>query len=290
MRKGHVLSVVLHRHVVRFAVRGLGQQQAPALSRESLWDAAGVHAPDPVRQRVRVVAARRELAIRGRIPEHALLGATERQNRAAVLARDRQRARVRVPRADPVEQNGSTEAVWRGRRIARGQKGRLRILDPSGVAQDASGTRKAPGHRYRVAGRRFRHAMILEGVREERTARREPREAARELRRPAIEIIGAELVDGDEDDELRPVGRGAGVLRGQHARRGDEGEQQGETAHRSRWLEGRDDDECRNLTGGDRRYAASGTARSAMRFFEKQISLHAKRRAQPRQSRRIFSG
>ena len=60
-----------------------------------------------------------------------------------------------------------------------------------------------------MTGRGFRHGVILHAVREERCVAADARQAAGQLRPEALEIVAAELVDHDQDDEGRSWG-GAG--------------------------------------------------------------------------------
>ena len=54
-----------------------------------------------------------------------------------------------------------------------------------------------------MSRRRFRERMILEGVRVKRPAACQSAEPAGELRAPSVEVVGAKLIDGEEDDERR---------------------------------------------------------------------------------------
>jgi hypothetical protein len=58
-----------------------------------------------------------------------------------------------------------------------------------------------------MSRRRLRDCVILEGVREEGALARQPAESSRELAGPPVEVIGAHLIDRDEDHELWPSGR-----------------------------------------------------------------------------------
>src|SRR5687768_9782579 len=58
-----------------------------------------------------------------------------------------------------------------------------------------------------MSGCRFGECMILKGIRVERPSAREPPEPASELRTPALEVVRAQLIDGEEDDQRRRARR-----------------------------------------------------------------------------------
>ena len=225
VRKRDVPAVVLLHHGIGLGIRGRRQQRRPLASRHSLRDAPRVHLADPGGQRVGVVAAGGELSSGRCIPEYLLLRATHGKDGAAILARDRKRARARVRRAQPVDQYGAAKAIGRRRRVARGQQRRLWIVHAGRVAHDAGGPRKPAGQHDRVAGRGLGDRVILEAVREDRTVSREAGEATRELGRPAVHVVAPHLVHRQEDNErglVRPRARLRGQSgKGQQHRGGD---------------------------------------------------------------------
>jgi hypothetical protein len=60
-----------------------------------------------------------------------------------------------------------------------------------------------PGHCDGVTGRCFGDRVILVRVEIDRAAAVQPAQPASELRQEALEVIGAHLIDGDEDDQRR---------------------------------------------------------------------------------------
>ena len=58
-----------------------------------------------------------------------------------------------------------------------------------------------------MTGRGFGNGMVLLAARIEHAFPEQEREATVELASPAVEIVGAELVDGDGDDQPRGIRR-----------------------------------------------------------------------------------
>src|SRR5712664_380260 len=55
--------------------------------------------------------------------------------------------------------------------------------------------------------RRLRDGVVLIAVGEERSLVGQLPQSSRQLALPAAEVVGPQLVDGDDDNELRPCGR-----------------------------------------------------------------------------------
>src|SRR5438046_3073869 len=140
--KQEIPPLVLERGAVGLRVVPLRKEQRPLGPRRAEGNALPVEDPDPRRERIGVVATRGEKA--PEIPVHSLFGPADRQNRAAVLPRNRESARARVCGLEPVEERGpakpgggSTGAVDADQRSGL-------ILHADGVADDAGVRGPAP--------------------------------------------------------------------------------------------------------------------------------------------------
>src|SRR5665811_1868646 len=92
---------------------------------------------------------------------------------------------------------------------------RLWIGDAEVVGGNAGARRRAAAHQCGVAGRGFGDGMVLLTMREEDPFTEQPAEPAGEFTTPALEIVWAELVDGQRDRETDPrPGRCLGDCRG----------------------------------------------------------------------------
>ena len=84
MREYEATSLVLERYGVRLGIGAGREQQRPTLTREVLRELPCVESLNPHRDRVVIIAARREV-IR-RIPEDLLVRAAKREDSAAILS------------------------------------------------------------------------------------------------------------------------------------------------------------------------------------------------------------
>ena len=111
VRKEIVGAVVLRPHGVGLRIRALRQQQLPLHAGEPIIWNRGVERAHPRRERVGVVATRREHAARK--PIDVALPAADRQDGAAVLARHGQHARRGVVDDHPIIECGAVEPARR---------------------------------------------------------------------------------------------------------------------------------------------------------------------------------
>jgi hypothetical protein len=95
-----------------------------------------------------------------------------------------------------------------------------------------------------MSRRGFRDRVILKGVGEEGALAGQAAEPSGELPRPAVEIVGAHLIDREEDHELRSSGARRSLRRrhiseersGDHASEKGSGSQEPALRHRSLFL------------------------------------------------------
>ena len=159
----------------------------------------GVPRGHPGRQRVCIPFARGEESPGEPVHRHS--GTTDREDRAAILARDREGARVRVVRQHPVEEGGADEPPWRGTGC-RAAKQRSEWIGNAEIIGDNADTRRgATGHHRGVARCRLRDGVVLLGIAEVDPFAQQPGEATAELGLKTVEIVGPQLVYHQRHDQ-----------------------------------------------------------------------------------------
>ena len=215
MREHEARAAILVRDAIRLGVVPCGKQQVPHRSRFLERQASRVEGSHPQRQRVSVIAARREVP--RLVPVHRLLGAADRQDRPTVLARHGQRPGVRLGRLKPVEELRTAEPRRRRARTRQSNQGRGRVQHPHGVGDDARVGGPTAREDRRVSRSGLGDRVVLIGVSENRAFAHEQAEAALQLGAIAVQVVRPQLVDGDDHDEPRPRGRsGCKPHRGEH--------------------------------------------------------------------------
>ena len=228
VRERRLSAAVLEDHGVRLGIRREREERRPRFAGVALRDAQSVERVHPVGELVAVVAARREASV-ALVPEHRLARAADRQNGTAVFSRDRESARARVTVLEPVEERRSAKANRRRPGPAAADDRRARIRHSLRVEHDPGSIRLAAGEKRGVARRRLGVRVVLECVGENSAVLVQASEAAGELARPLVEIVGAHLVDRDQDDQSwrrTRLNRRHARLRGARGRNGaGEGEE-----------------------------------------------------------------
>ena len=214
MREDDVAAAVLPHLAVRLFVGAIGEQQRPGRAGGLERQPARVECLHPGWQRVGVVLARSEQ--RRLIPVHLLLRPSERENRAAIFAAHRERACRRVDGFQPVEERRAAKAPRRRARSRDSEQRSQGIQHTLQVANDSGVRRPHPRENRRMPGRRLGDCVVLVGLGEERPFVRQLRQSTRQLALPAAEVVGPQLIDRDDDDELRP---GRWRIRGREAMR-----------------------------------------------------------------------
>src|SRR5207247_10142390 len=100
------------------------------------------------------------------------------------------------------------EAPRRSARAGRAQQRRERVLEPAEVADAPRGCGPQAGEDLPMPRGRFRHRVILVSVGEHCAFGHELPQPARELGFPSIQIVRTQLINGDDDNQLRPGGCG----------------------------------------------------------------------------------
>src|SRR5207249_11905486 len=113
-------------------------------------------------------------------------GPADRENRAAVLPRNRESARAWVRSLEPVEERGPAKARGGSTRAVDADQRRGLILHTREIADDAGVGRPAPRQNRRVARGGLGDRMVLVGVGERGAGLEEHGEPAQELRPVAV--------------------------------------------------------------------------------------------------------
>ena len=222
VRKGEALAVGFRGDAVGFRIRGVRKQERPLLPTVALRHAAVVELIDPPRQRVAVVLARHEPAVR-RVPVDVAPRAADRQDRRAILHRDGQHARLRVRAAQPVGERGAGEAPGRRTRaVPPGEQRRGRVGDPDAVHHDPGRPRKPAGEQGGVPGRGLGDGVVVVRVREDGPAADQAGDAAGELGSEPVQVVAPELVDRHEHHERRLLRCGLRVRRAREPGQGED--------------------------------------------------------------------
>ena len=198
MREDVVYPVSLLCHGVRLGIRVCGQQEIPRLPGILLRHFPGIELPHPSRKRVRIVPARRERPVRESPPIHIALAPSDRQNRAAILARDGEESRSRIRGLEPVGQRRSLEPD--------GRRGEVNALGPAdhgsvgdaihslAVHHDSRMHRESPRHRCSMAGCRFGNPVVLVALQKDGASVVQSPEPTGQLFVETLEIVRAHLI------------------------------------------------------------------------------------------------
>lgn len=235
MREARLLTPRFGGGVVKLGIDADPLEQIPGSARIPSRDPLlGVEGADPRGQRVGVPRACREASGRLGVPENGVRSTTDGEDRAAILAGDGEDARLRFGRGHPIRERRPLEPERRGSIPLGVNQRRCRGVHAGIVARDPGRIREPTGQDRCVPRGRLRDAVIVCRPDKERALVDEPSKAPAKLIIPSFEIIGPQLVDGQDHDQRGP-GVGAPLLRGKPWRAeapdgdGEEGDCRGRT-------------------------------------------------------------
>ena len=228
VREHHVLAVELAVDRIRACearvAGGVRQQGLPDTAGVRVDEALRVPCVEPAGRPIGVPRAGHETAV-GRLVPVGRVGPTPgRQDRGAVLERDPDHARRGRGRLQHVaDREGIEVRRRRGSSAAAADEAHRGVVHHvhalaqrpvvPGVAHDARAARRAAREQHRVPRAGLGAGVAVQGVGEHGAALGEPLESSRVQRPEAIQVVGAHLVDGDEEDKPRRGGRGLSLRR-----------------------------------------------------------------------------